>query len=50
LETWKNIEEKVGRGWGWGKKIGFLTGRKVGGEGATRTFYIYDNFFVTIGS
>ena len=39
--------EKEGRGWGWAKKIGFVFGEKSREEGATRTFYIYDNFFVT---
>jgi len=43
-ETWKNLLEKWRRGVGWAKKIGFYFGGKVGGEGATRTFYIYNIF------
>jgi len=46
-ETWKNLLEKWRRGVGWAKKIGFYFGGKVGGEGATRTFYIHNVIFVT---
>ena len=34
---------------GWLIKNGFLFFYFLGGEGATPTFYIYDNFFVTVG-
>jgi hypothetical protein len=41
------VDEKVGRGWGWAKKIGFGIMEKVESRGVTRTFYIRNVIFVT---